>query len=1009
MDGTRFDDLTRSLARATSRRSLLRGLAGALAGGLTGARLDDAAAQRAPRQANGAPCTRATDCASFHCVDGVCCNTACTGQCESCATGACLPVSGPPVGTRPACPGSGGCRATCDGQTRTACAAWPGGEVACGAATCADGWLTTYTCGGNGSCVPTTTSCAPFGCDAAGTACASGCTSHDQCPGSSHCASGGRCVGDKALGSACTDGAECQHGFCANGVCCADACAGPCQACGADGFCGPAPDNSPCAGGLCCAGNCIDVRTDVAHCGACHTACPGAVCQRAVCAGGDCATAPLPDGSPCDDGLACTDPDTCQGSVCTGPSVVCPDPDSCHEAGACDTETGDCVYPAKDDGTECDDGNACTEGDTCQAGVCTGASIECDDGLACTTNTCDPASGCVHTLRDDACLIDGVCYPAGRHPDGLCLFCRTIYGNDRSWVPLAGPSCDDGLPCTEQDTCQADGACVGVVRAGACLIAGACYQAGERNLDAPCQVCDPDQSSTTWTNLPQGAACDDANACTHAEACDGQGVCQPSLLVVCFPTQPCQQNGTCDPATGACRYEPAPAGTRCRPAADRCAQDAVCDGASVACPAHHAPKPAGTLCRAAPTPCDTDVVCDGASLVCPDVPLACDDGLDCTEDRCHPEFGCLHEITPGFCLIRDLSAGGVQVCYSAGIPHPTDPCQVCEPNQNSFLWSERPDGAYCGGDDRCTEAATCQAGGCLPAPVVCPPSTEFCQRNECDPATGACGLTPFTDIQRGDTIGCERCTACLQGTCLGTIPLCRPPCEACDPVTATCRPQPAGTDCTTNCAASASCTDFGLCVPDATPREDVCTDPANECADLVCDAASGQCVHQPGADDGKICGNGCNTCRDGECLYAEELVGRLCGRVDLCERCSGGQDCIGDPPDQRCRGSCSRPRCGSCSECDPAIGICAPCEPCCDGECGQTPCGDGCCAENRECCHNRCCPTGETCCGTRLNHLFQYVGVCCDADEACCPVLGFSHGGATCCAPHQVCGFFGCA
>ncbi|MGH2561733.1 MAG: hypothetical protein ACRDJH_21920, partial [Thermomicrobiales bacterium] len=88
MDGARFDDLTRRLAQRSSRRSVLRGLAGVLAGGLAGARLTDAHAQRAPRQPDGAPCTRATDCASFICADGVCCNRSCPGQCESCATGA---------------------------------------------------------------------------------------------------------------------------------------------------------------------------------------------------------------------------------------------------------------------------------------------------------------------------------------------------------------------------------------------------------------------------------------------------------------------------------------------------------------------------------------------------------------------------------------------------------------------------------------------------------------------------------------------------------------------------------------------------------------------------------------------------------------------------------------------------------------------------------------------------------------------------------------------------------
>lgn len=186
MDGTRFDNLTRSLARARTRRSVLKGLAGGLAAGLTGVR-PSAAAQRPARRSHGESCARAADCASYACVDGVCCDTACTGQCESCATGGvCTPITGAPVGGRPACPGDGPCAASCDGQTTTHCAAWPGDDTVCGEPTCGGGVLTTHACTGNGSCVPTTTSCAPFGCDPTGAAGATGCASDAECPAGSH-------------------------------------------------------------------------------------------------------------------------------------------------------------------------------------------------------------------------------------------------------------------------------------------------------------------------------------------------------------------------------------------------------------------------------------------------------------------------------------------------------------------------------------------------------------------------------------------------------------------------------------------------------------------------------------------------------------------------------------------------------------------------------------------------------------------------------------------------------
>ncbi len=55
----------------------------------------------------------------------------------------------------------------------------------------------------------------------------------------------------------------------------------------------------------------------------------------------------------------------------------------------------------------CDDGNPCTANDVCWDGVCSGEPVDCDDGDDCTVDTCDPLTGCAHTLFD--CDADGVC------------------------------------------------------------------------------------------------------------------------------------------------------------------------------------------------------------------------------------------------------------------------------------------------------------------------------------------------------------------------------------------------------------------------------------------------------------------------------------------------------------------------------------------------------------------------------------------------------------------------
>src|SRR5262249_7999598 len=106
------------------------------------------------------------------------------------------------------------------------------------------------------------------------------------------------------------------------------------------------------------------------------------VCDPAT---GACSSPVKSDGTPCDDGNACTRSDTCQAGVCTGREpVVCSAGDQCHEAGVCDPASGVCSSPTKPDGATCDDGNACTRSDICQAGVCTGRErVVWSDGDEC--------------------------------------------------------------------------------------------------------------------------------------------------------------------------------------------------------------------------------------------------------------------------------------------------------------------------------------------------------------------------------------------------------------------------------------------------------------------------------------------------------------------------------------------------------------------------------------------------------------------------------------------------
>lgn len=150
--------------------------------------------------AKAAACTKNTDCVTGFCADGVCCDTACTGQCEACdaagSVGTCTAVTGAPHGARTACvaAGTGVCARACDGKDRTQCN-FGGKTVECSAATCAAGTATAAsTCDGAGNCpTPTKTDCAPYACG--GTACKTSCVGDADCGGANVCdTKTGKCV-----------------------------------------------------------------------------------------------------------------------------------------------------------------------------------------------------------------------------------------------------------------------------------------------------------------------------------------------------------------------------------------------------------------------------------------------------------------------------------------------------------------------------------------------------------------------------------------------------------------------------------------------------------------------------------------------------------------------------------------------------------------------------------------------------------------------------------------------
>jgi hypothetical protein len=139
-----------------------------------------------PQKEPGETCGASTDCKLGYCVDGVCCDKACDGQCQECgADGVCKLR---PKGTQPAkghtpCLGTGICGGYCDG---TESCVQPNESTACDpAAHCEDRDFVrgSGTCNGNGECRPPgePASCGAFTCSEKTSACFRECNDDSQC------------------------------------------------------------------------------------------------------------------------------------------------------------------------------------------------------------------------------------------------------------------------------------------------------------------------------------------------------------------------------------------------------------------------------------------------------------------------------------------------------------------------------------------------------------------------------------------------------------------------------------------------------------------------------------------------------------------------------------------------------------------------------------------------------------------------------------------------------------
>jgi hypothetical protein len=173
----------------------------------------------------GDPCGPDDICDTGNCVDGVCCDSPCTGQCQACdtagAVGTCATVSdGTPHGLRAACAGTGTCGGSCNGARAEACS-YPAATIICGAA--CDGH-----CDGAGMCSSVAGGSCPGGFSCTSSGCKTSCGDDNDCQPNFKCMAPS-C--QRVPESDCLDGkdnngdalADCQDPTCVAAVSCVPA------------------------------------------------------------------------------------------------------------------------------------------------------------------------------------------------------------------------------------------------------------------------------------------------------------------------------------------------------------------------------------------------------------------------------------------------------------------------------------------------------------------------------------------------------------------------------------------------------------------------------------------------------------------------------------------------------------------------------------------------------------------------------------------------------------------
>ncbi len=832
--------------------------------------------------------------------------------------------------------------------------------------------------------------------------------------------------------------------------------------------CAPSEDGDLCNGSLFCDKSAFPYECAVNP--ATVVSCPAVTassCSQAVCqpATGACKVIGVADKSACEDGNACTEGDHCVNGACASGASVCAcggdadcaakeDGDACNGTLFCNLTNGHCTAnPATvvtcptaaddacvtngcdpDDGAckmtpvakliACDDGDPCTAGETCDGdGSCAASELA-------NTCTCTDDADCMDNEDGDVC--NGVLFcnkqmGACQLNPATVISCPTVDDSGcRHNVCLAkegtcamadsapGSACDDGEPCTANDSCDGQGACVaGVTVVCPCQGDADCANVDDGNLcngtwycdkggkQPQCKwnpstaivcpqgntcldyACDAETGECAPTAIGEGDACDDDDACTPYAQCADK-LCVGDGLVDCDDGNACTDD-VCEAKPGCVALPNAATcsdGDACT-SADACGDGSCAAGAALECDDGNACTDdacaAGSCAHAFnEAPCDDGDVCTApdacASGGCEGAAKACEDGNPCTDDACEAGKGCGHvtkNCDDGNLCTDGLCDGGSGDCKQV------------------------PSGASCDDGDVCTTGDSCGGGVCMAgAPTACDDDVA-CTADSCGALTGCQHLDSQDGTTCDDGKVCTIADTCVGGACSG-ITKCDDgqPCtdDVCDKIVGCLHADnEAVCDDGNVCTAGDKCAG-GAC---AGGVQNTCDD-GEPCTDDFC---AGDCKHfnnSDDCDDGSACTAG-EACKSGTCQGGVSLAcdDEIACTVDSCDaeegclfatdaaKCDDGADCTDDSCDGEL-GCQHAPNKAACSDGN----ACTTGDLCGSGTClpgSVTPCDDG-----VPCTDNGCDPaTGCVFPGASAGTPCG-VGKSCDGQSACVASCGDS-------------------